>query len=242
MVSPGGRSIVNKSGNTIEWSIAGVKMATITGASLTSSNIFIGLWDSFASLSDNTNLSFAVFDNVRVERLVTNVPPYLTSQPQAQSVEQGSSAAFKVSAGGTAPLSYQWRCNGTNLAGASSSALTLTNALAGNAGSYTVVVTNGVGSVTSSVATLTVSVPTPAQPGHFDGVSRLADGALQFNMSGTAGTNYILQWTSDWSSGPTCAPCRPPTAFSRWLILALRTSASGFTACARRSVASGIPA
>jgi len=192
--------IINKSGGTVEWSIDGLKIATITGATFASSNIFIGLWDSFASLSDNTNLSFAVFDNVRVERLVTNVPPYLTAQPQARTVTQGDTATFSVTAGGTAPLSYQWRCNGTNLAGASSSACTVTNALPANAGSYSVVVTNNSGSVTSAVAPLSVNVPPSGnpQPGHFDSICRLPDGSVQMSMSGTPGTNYLLQWTSDW--------------------------------------------
>ncbi len=126
--------IINKTGDTVEWFIGGLKIATITGANFASSNIFIGLWDSFNSLSDNTNLSFAVFDNVRVERFVTNVPPYLTAQPQARTVSQGNNATFNVTAGGTAPLNYQWRCNGTNLAGASASAYTVTNVLPTDAG------------------------------------------------------------------------------------------------------------
>jgi hypothetical protein len=151
--------IINKSGNTVEWSIGGLKMATITGATFASSNIFIGLWDSFASLSDNTNLSFVVFDNVRVERVVTNVPPYLTAQPQDQTVSPGLNPAFSVTAGGTASLSYQWRFNGTNLVGATTSAWTVTNAQPANAGSYAVVVTNSAGSVTSAVAALTVNAP-----------------------------------------------------------------------------------
>ena len=190
--------IISKSGSTIDWSINGVRIATLTGASLTSSNIFIGLWDYFASLSDNTNLSFALFDNVRVERTVTNVPPYLTSQPVDRVVGQGSNSAFAVTAGGTGPLSYQWRCNGTNLAGATSSACTVSNTLPKDAGSYTLVVTNSYGSVTSSVATLAVTVPVPADPGQFNSVSRLSNGGIQLNMSGTAGTNYVLQWTTDW--------------------------------------------
>jgi len=105
-------AIVNKTGNTVEWFIDGLRIATITGATFTSSNIFIGLWDSFSSLSDNTNLSFAVFDNVRVERFVTNVPPYLTAQPQGQTNLAGASVTLSVTATGTAPLCYRWQCDG----------------------------------------------------------------------------------------------------------------------------------
>ena len=186
--------IINKSGNTVEWSIDGLKMATISGATFASSNIFIGLWDSFASLSDNTNLSFAVFDNVRVERVVTNVPPYLTAQPQTQTVTQGNNATFNVTAGGSAPLGYQWRCNGTNLTGACASTCTVGNAQPANAGSYTVVVTNSSGSVTSAVATLTVNVPPsiPAPPPSPVVVTQGGNASFCVTATGTAPLSY--QW------------------------------------------------
>lgn len=83
--------------------------------------------------------------------------PGIMTQPASQTVTAGSNANFSVSAGGTAPLTYQWRQNGTNVSGANAYTLTLTGVSAGQAGSYTVVVTNGEGSVTSQVATLTVN-------------------------------------------------------------------------------------
>jgi Fibronectin type III domain len=69
--------VINKSGNTVDWTINGLKIATIANANLTSSNIFVGLWDAFASVSDNTNLSFALFDNVRVERVTNPLGQYV---------------------------------------------------------------------------------------------------------------------------------------------------------------------
>ena len=58
---------------------------------------------------------------------------------------------------GNGSLSYQWRLNGTNsLPGATNASLTITNVSGANAGSYTVVVSDSLGSVTSAVATLTV--------------------------------------------------------------------------------------
>ena len=60
---------------------------------------------------------------------------------------------------GTAPFGYQWTFNSTNLPGATNSTLMLNNVDTNNAGTYSVVVTNVAGSVTSSNATLTVNVP-----------------------------------------------------------------------------------
>ena len=66
-----------------------------------------------------------------------------------------------MAATGTAPLSYQWRKNGTNLSGGTSSTYTITSAQTTDAGSYSVVVSNSAGSVTSGSASLTVNKATP---------------------------------------------------------------------------------
>jgi hypothetical protein len=63
-----------------------------------------------------------------------------------------------ATASGAVPLRYQWRFNGTNLPGATNAALSIVSAQLANSGSYSAVVTNIAGSVTSLVATLTVSV------------------------------------------------------------------------------------
>jgi hypothetical protein len=65
---------------------------------------------------------------------------------------------FAVTAIGQGPLSYQWKKGGVNIAGATSATYYIANPQAGDAGSYTVVVTNAFGSTTSNAATLTVHV------------------------------------------------------------------------------------
>lgn len=82
--------------------------------------------------------------------------PMITTQPQSQTVMQNSNATFTVAASGTAPLDYQWRFNGTNISGATETSYTRTNAQSFDAGNYLAIVTNSAGSVTSSVAVLTV--------------------------------------------------------------------------------------
>jgi hypothetical protein len=106
----------------------------------------------------------AVFKDFSIPVSGTNPPvaPIISLQPQSQTVAVGDTASFSVTASGTAPLSYQWRFNGTNIAGAGTNLYTLASAQATNNGSYTVVITNIAGAVTSSVATLVVSNQPPA--------------------------------------------------------------------------------
>lgn len=85
--------------------------------------------------------------------------PFITSQPQSVSVTVGSPAQFTLTATSESTLSYQWQLNGTAIAGATASSLTLTNVRSTDAGNYTVVVTNNVGSTTSAAATLSVNTP-----------------------------------------------------------------------------------
>ncbi len=74
----------------------------------------------------------------------------------------GADVTFTVTAAGAAPLAYQWRKGGAPLSGASTNSLALTNVSINEAGSYDVVVTNALGSVTSAVATLAVNLPARA--------------------------------------------------------------------------------
>jgi sugar lactone lactonase YvrE len=89
--------------------------------------------------------------------------PVIATQPLSQSVTAGGNVQFSVTAGGLPAPTYQWHVNGSPFQGATSSSLSITNARATDAGDYTVVVTNALGSVTSAKATLTVTT-TPTQP------------------------------------------------------------------------------
>jgi hypothetical protein len=89
----------------------------------------------------------------------TNWALAILVQPTNQAVTEGNNATFTVTAVGTPQLSYQWRFNGANLLGATNATLAINDALPANAGNYTVVVSNFVGSITSMTATLTVSLP-----------------------------------------------------------------------------------
>jgi len=82
--------------------------------------------------------------------------PAIQTQPQSLSMAAGGNAQFTVTATGRPAVTYQWYFNGAAITGATKSAYSLLSAQSGNAGNYTVVVSNLVGFVTSSQATLTV--------------------------------------------------------------------------------------
>ena len=107
-----------------------------------------------------TNLAGSVTSSNAV-LTVTNAQPSISTQPQSQNVLAGQTATLSVTAGGTLPLNFQWRLGGTNISGATTNPLVLANVQLTNAGDYSVVITNIAGSVTSSVATLTILVTNP---------------------------------------------------------------------------------
>jgi hypothetical protein len=91
----------------------------------------------------------------------TAVAPTITTQPANQSVTVGQTATFNVTATGTAPLSYQWQKNSANITGAGGASYTTpATATTDNGGKFDVIVSNTVGSQTSTMATLTVNAVT----------------------------------------------------------------------------------
>jgi hypothetical protein len=144
---------------------------------LTTSNV-AGSWSLLATNAFDANGNFACTNPVQAGasqlfyRLqVGNLPefpsaPTITNQPQNRTVSEGATATFTVGATGTAPLRYQWYLNpGSLLAGKTNATLslsTVTTNMSGNG--YFVVITNVLGAITSSVATLTVTSAPPAIP------------------------------------------------------------------------------
>lgn len=80
----------------------------------------------------------------------------ITRQPVSLAVNLGDSATFSVTAVGSVPLSYQWKRGNIAIDGATRSSFTITNVRAADADVYSVIVTNGAGPITSSVATLSL--------------------------------------------------------------------------------------
>ncbi|MGH7952028.1 MAG: immunoglobulin domain-containing protein [Limisphaerales bacterium] len=131
-------------------------LTNATNSSLTITN---------AQLSDSGGYSIVVsnaYDSVVSDtaELTVSVPtaPIIVTQPQSQTVLPGQSASFSVSAGGSAPFTYQWYFNtNTPIAGATGDTLTLTNVQIADTGTYSVVVSNFVNFTNSLYAVLSVN-------------------------------------------------------------------------------------
>lgn len=121
------------------------------------------------------------------------LPPTITNQPVSVAVDQGQTATFSVGTGGTAPFTYEWRRNGVSVSGATGATLTIANAQASAAGTYTVTVTNSVGVATSVGAALVVNtMPTFVSQPRAQTV--LAGSVVTFSASATGGSSFNYQW------------------------------------------------
>jgi hypothetical protein len=101
----------------------------------------------------------------QVATLLVRIPPRITQQPQSRVITNNNSAAFTVVATGTGTLFYQWRrydsgtMNFTNIPGATTTSYTVANAQIHDSGTFVVVVTDDIASVTSNPAVLEVRMP-----------------------------------------------------------------------------------
>ncbi len=135
-----------------QWQLNGDNVSGATQSSYTRSNL---------QSSDGGNYSVTVTNGVGATNsanavLTVKISPSITTQPQNQIALIGSNVSFTVTAAGDATLGYQWRFNSTNISGATLTAYTISSAQLSNSGSYSVVVTNPVGSITSTSASLVV--------------------------------------------------------------------------------------
>ncbi len=99
---------------------------------------------------------------VRVELGATGTAPTIQGPPLSQTRFVGQSVTFEIGADGTPPLHHQWRIDGVPLGAATNMTLAIADLTPADAGRYSVLVSNAVGTATSTEAILTVL---PRRPG-----------------------------------------------------------------------------
>jgi hypothetical protein len=145
--------------------------------------------------------------------------PSILFAPRSQTVAIGGSTMLGVTAGGSKPFTYQWQFNGSNIPGATSRSLMLNGLQFTNAGSYSVVVANSVGTATSPAAVVnvnpmlaiqtwvppTTSVIGPGSPGILV-LTWAGSFVLQSAPSATGPYTDVLGAASPYSVNPALAP------------------------------------
>ncbi|HTH49229.1 MAG TPA: immunoglobulin domain-containing protein, partial [Candidatus Limnocylindria bacterium] len=189
-----------------QWQRATTNLPGATGPSYSIPSVALGDAGSYRVVV--TNLAGTATSAAAT--LTVQSPPLVTGDPASQTVNQGDTVNFTVTATGTPAPTYQWRKGGMTLPGKTSATLSIVAAQPGDEGSYDCVVSNVVSTATSGAATLTVRVPPtittpPANLARAVGQSAtfsvVAAGTAPLsyqwqkgttNIPGATGTNYMI--------------------------------------------------
>ena len=167
-------------GLSFQWNLNGNPIAYATGTTL---SIAASGLPNVGSYTVTVSNSAGSVTSTPAQLSLTG-PPQIVTQPANAGSFAGSTTSLKVVATGTAPLSYQWNFNGAAIAGATSATLTLPDIATTQTGNYTVVVTNALGSVTSTPAAVTVNQNL--------GTARLENISARANVAPSQGAADIL--------------------------------------------------
>jgi hypothetical protein len=182
---------------TYQWSKNGTPISGATSSSYTTPAT--ALADSGATFTVTvTNLAGSVTSSAAT-LTVSALPnaPAITAQPQSITVAAGATATFAVTATGAAPLSYQWKKNGTAIGGATAASYTTpATARTDNGAAFTVTVTNAVGNATSNAATLTVNTA-PVITTQPVNVTVTAGQTATFSVTATGTASLSYQWSKN---------------------------------------------
>ncbi len=114
----------------------------------------------FSGEIDDVRIYSRALSTYDVQALYNEAPaqaPYFYAQPHGGSRYVGESFLFTADADGSQPLSFQWQKDGSAIQGATNTSLLLTNLQTTDAGSYSLLVTNSLGSSNSAPAALSIS-------------------------------------------------------------------------------------
>ncbi len=171
---------------TYQWKKSGASITGATSATYSIANAAVANEGTYTCAV--TNLVGTVLSS----GAVLSVGPTITAQPVGQTVSPGVAVTLSVTATGTA-LTYQWKKGGVDITGATSASYAIASVTEGDEGSYTVLVSNAGGSVTSSAAALSVNDPVviTSQP---VSVGVMPGATASFTVAATGTGTMTYQW------------------------------------------------
>ncbi|MBI3879554.1 MAG: immunoglobulin domain-containing protein [Verrucomicrobia bacterium] len=176
-----------------QWQFNSGDLANETNSTLARPGITTNQGGNYRVIADN----LAGIVTSAVATVTVLFPPGITNQPVSINATAGNEVTFAATATGSGPLSYQWRFNGTNIADATNQTYSISGVQAAQAGYYSVVVSNAVGSALSGSAALWFVLPQLFTTAELLGGVRL-DAPVGANFLVQVATNLaaVSPWTT----------------------------------------------
>ena len=187
-----------------QWKKNGSDISGATSSSYTTPPISSGDSGARYSVSVSNSEGTVISNTATLTGSDQAVAPAITTQPVAQTITAGQTATFTVMAKGTGTLTFQWKKNGTDISGATSSSYATPVAVIGdNSAVFSVVVSSSAGTVTSSNATLTViPVVVPSITSQPASGTVIAGQTATFSAAATGTRPLTYQWKKNGSAIP----------------------------------------
>jgi|GEM_PF-4758486 len=183
------------------WKFNGTTIAGQTNQTLIRTNVQLGTLAGYYTLVASNTVGGTT--SAVAELKIIDGAPVITNQPVSISTNAGTSAKFTVSTTGSDPRTYQWQSNGTNIAGATTTAYTRSDVQQSTAGPYQVIIGNPFGTTASAIALLTVTNTDPIITTQPVGKTVTAGSNVTFTVATTGTDPRTYQWFFDNGSGAT---------------------------------------
>ncbi len=137
-----------------------------------------------------SNEVMAIYQAAQGGKCYVPSAPIITQQPTNETLLAGGTIALAATVVGTPPIYFQWYFDGSGIPGATNTTLLVNNAQANDAGGYSLVATNPLGSTNSSDAAVKVII-----------VTVYVNGQSQTNDQATFSGMVTLQFSNYYSDG-----------------------------------------
>ncbi len=193
-----------------QWLRNGSAITGANGSSLTLPGV--ALSDSGAIFSVQISNVAGNVTSQTAQLIVTPVAAQISTAPVAQTVVDGSTATFGVVAKGTAPLSYQWKVNGSVVAGAASASYSLPAVYAKSGQQISVTVSNAYGTTSSDAVALTVTPLAPSVTTSPQSYTANTGDSITFTEKAVGTVPLSYQWQRSQDGGQTWVDIAGATA------------------------------